>query len=58
MFDEIVKKGRRSQVKLITEVIQISRFLKYIKRYPDYCWSMFVDSPGEAVNAKNIFYLY
>ena len=37
------------------EVVQISGFLKYIKQYPYLCRSVFVGSPGEALNAEIIF---
>ena len=54
VYDEVARK-RRSHAKSITEGLQISGFLKYIKRYPDLCRSIFVGSPGEALNAEIIF---
>ena len=54
MYDEVVRK-RRSQVKFITEGLQISGFLKYIKRYLDLCGSIFFGSPGEALNVEITF---
>ena len=54
LYDEVVRK-RRSQVKFITEGLQISGFLKYIKRYLDLCRSIFFGSPGEALNAEITF---
>ena len=54
VYDEVVRK-RRSQVKSITEGLQVSGFLKFIKQYPDLCRPIFVGPPGEALNAEIIF---
>lgn len=51
VYDEAVRK-RRSQVKSITEGLQISGFLKCIKRYPDLCRSILFDSPGAALDGE------
>ena len=51
VYDDVVRK-RRCQIKSITEGLRKSGFLKYINRYPDLCRSIFVGSPGEALNAE------
>ena len=54
VYDEVDRK-RRSQVKLITEELQISGFVKSIKRYPDLCRSIFHGLSREALNVEIFF---
>ena len=54
VYDEVDRK-RRSQVKLITEGLQISGFVKSIKRYPDLCRLIFHGLSREALNVEIFF---